>query len=87
MVFGGDVGGATSFSRNGRHYRAYKFNEARKSLRPDHNYTGASLENRMATHSSIHAWEIRGAWQATVHGVAKESDTTQRLNKYICTED
>ena len=22
----------------------------------------------------------RGAWQATVHGVAKESDTTQRLN-------
>jgi len=52
-----------------------------------YNYTGASLENGMATHSSIHAWEIRGAWQATVHGVAKESDTTQRLNKYICTED
>ena len=22
----------------------------------------------------------RGAWQATVHGVAEESDTTQRLN-------
>ena len=22
----------------------------------------------------------RGAWQATVHGVAKESDTTERLN-------
>ena len=22
----------------------------------------------------------RGGWQATVHGVAKESDTTQRLN-------
>ena len=23
----------------------------------------------------------RGAWQATVHGVAKESDTTYQLNK------
>ena len=22
----------------------------------------------------------RGAWQTTVHGVAKESDTTERLN-------
>ena len=32
------------------------------------------LEEGMATHSSILAWEIptdRGAWQATVHGVAK----------------
>ena len=32
------------------------------------------LEKGMATHSSIHAWRIpmdRGAWQATVHGVAK----------------
>ena len=36
----------------------------------------------MATHSSILAWEITdsGAWWATVHGTAKESDTTQRLN-------
>ena len=25
----------------------------------------------------------RGAWQATVHGTAKESDTTEQLNKYI----
>ena len=33
-----------------------------------------SLEKGMATHSSILAWRIpmdRGAWQATVHGVAK----------------
>ena len=32
------------------------------------------LEEGMATHSSILAWENprdRGAWQATVHGVAK----------------
>ena len=36
------------------------------------------LEKGMATHSSIFAWRIswtRGAWQATVHGVA-ELDTT-----------
>ena len=32
------------------------------------------MEEGMATHSSILAWRIfmdRGAWQATVHGVAK----------------
>ena len=31
------------------------------------------LEEEMATHSSILAWEIpdRGAWGATVHGVAE----------------
>ena len=32
------------------------------------------LEEEMVTHSSIFAWRIpmdRGAWQATVHGVAK----------------
>ena len=37
------------------------------------------LEKEMATHSNILAWGNplnRGAWQATVHGVAKESDTT-----------
>ena len=36
----------------------------------------------MTAHSSILAWEIpwTGAWQATVHGVAKEVDTTYQLN-------
>ena len=36
------------------------------------------LEEEMATHSSILAWETldRGAWWATVHGVAEESDRT-----------
>ena len=41
------------------------------------------LEEGMATRSSILAWRIpmdRGAWQATVHGVA-ESDT---LSKRWC---
>ena len=34
----------------------------------------------MATHSSDLAWRIpmdQGAWQATVHGVAKISDMTE----------
>ena len=37
------------------------------------------LEKEMATPSSILAWENpmdRGAWEATVHGVTKESDMT-----------
>ena len=41
------------------------------------------LEKGMETHSSILAWRIsmdRGAWQATVHGVTKELDTTERLH-------
>ena len=37
------------------------------------------LEKEMATHSSVLVWETpsmdRGAWQATVHGFTKESDT------------
>ena len=40
------------------------------------------LEEGMATHSSILAWRIpmnRGAWQATVHGVAK---SWTRLSNY-----
>ena len=34
---------------------------------------GDLLEKEMATHSSILAWKTmhRGAWQATIHGVAK----------------
>ena len=37
------------------------------------------LEKGMATHSSILAWKIpwMGAWQATVHRVAQESDMTE----------
>ena len=33
-----------------------------------------AMEKKMATHSSILAWRIpmdRGAWQVTVHGIAK----------------
>ena len=36
------------------------------------------LEESMAIHSSILAWRIpmnRGAWQATVHGVAESNKT------------
>ena len=43
--------------------------------RPGFNpWVGKTLEEGMATHSSILAWRIhmdRGAWWATVHGVAK----------------
>ena len=37
-----------------------------------------SLEKEMAIHSNILAWRLvdRGAWQATVHGVTKESYMT-----------
>ena len=41
------------------------------------------LEKEMAIHSSILAWRIswtQEPWQATVCGVAKESDTTEQLN-------
>ena len=43
------------------------------------------LEMGMATHSSILAWKNpleRGAWWATVHGVAK-SDMTEQLTHYF----
>ena len=42
------------------------------------------LEEEMAPHSSILAWKKnpmdKGAWWSIGHGVAKESDTTERLN-------
>ena len=41
------------------------------------------LEEGMTTHSSILACRIpmdRGAWRAIIHGVAKESDTTEPLS-------
>ena len=44
------------------------------------------LEQGMATHSSILAWRIpmdRGAWWATVHGVANR-DMTEQLNTAKC---
>ena len=36
------------------------------------------LEKEMTIHSNILAWRLldRGAWQATVHGVTKESHMT-----------
>ena len=42
------------------------------------------LEYKMANHSSILAWRIpmdRGAWVATVHGVAKR---WTQLSRYAC---
>ena len=44
------------------------------------------LEKQMATHSSYSCLENsmeRGAWQATVHGVAQEWDTTEHLTQQI----
>jgi len=41
------------------------------------------LEKEMATHSSVLDWDIswsEEAWQATLHGVVKESDTTYQVN-------
>ena len=46
-----------------------------------------SLEEGMATHFSILTWRIpmdRGAWQAAVHDVTKESDVTKQLSKAQC---
>ena len=43
---------------------------------------GDPPEEGMATHSSLLAWRIpkdRGAWRATVHGVAKSRTRTEHL--------
>ena len=47
------------------------------------------LGKEMAIHTGILAWEIpwTGTWQATVHGVAKESDTTERLTLSLSSEN
>ena len=44
-----------------------------------------SLEEGMATHSSILAWKIprdRGAWRATVHGVTKSQTQLKQFNMH-----
>ena len=44
----------------------------------------------MATHFAILAWDIlwnRGTWQAIMHGVAKEADTTEGLSTNPCTTE
>ena len=48
------------------------------------------LEEGMATHSSILAWRIpmdRGAWWATVHGVAKSLTQLRRLSTQHIRDD
>ena len=45
-----------------------------------------SLQESMATHSSILAWRIpmhRRAWWAKIHGGCRESDTTERLHFHL----
>jgi len=45
------------------------------------------LGQGMATHSSILVWQIpmdRGAWWATVHGVAKSQTQLKQLRTLIC---
>ena len=47
------------------------------------------LEQGMATHSSILAWRIpwtRGAWKATVHGVAKSQTWLKWLSMHAVTK-
>ena len=47
-----------------------------------------TLEEGMATHSSILAWRIpldRGVWQATVHGVTKSWTRLKRLTTHAHT--
>ena len=45
-----------------------------------------SLEEGMATHSSILAWRIpmdRGAWKATVHGVANSQTQATKYSTIL----
>ena len=52
---------------------AYSSRLPRKEMRVQSLGQEDPLEKKMATHSSIFAWEIledKGAWWATVHGVA-----------------
>ena len=45
-----------------------------------------SLEEGMATHSSILAWRIpmdRGAWKATVHGVTKSQTQATKYSTVL----
>ena len=45
------------------------------------------LQEEMATHSSILAWEIPWTEEPgglNIHGVAKESDMTERLSTQAC---
>ena len=50
---------------------------------------GRPLEEGMATYSSILAWRIpmdREAWQATVHGVSTDLNSTEPLStKHVVT--
>ena len=40
------------------------------------------LDEGMVIHSSILAWKIPGAWQATVHRVAKSQTQLKRLSTF-----
>ena len=47
-----------------------------------------SIDQEMATHFPILAWDIpwnRGTWRATIHGIAKEVNTTEGLSTNPCT--
>ena len=48
---------------------------------------GDTLEEGMATHSSILAWRIprdRGVWRATVYRVAQSQTQVKRLSTHSC---
>ena len=48
------------------------------------------LEEGMATHSSILAWRTskeRGAWQATVHRVAKNRTQLKRFSTQLASQE